>query len=104
MTLDYDPYNALARPQASVWPKTPLVGRQLPHAHSARLHGRRRHNALYTYRLLRELTQENLAAKAGVTRKTIHAIEHQKSTPSVYVALAIAEALDLSVSDVFFLR
>lgn len=49
-----------------------------------------------------ELTQQELADKAGVSRQTIHAIEHDKFTPSVKLAMKIAEIFETKVEDIFF--
>lgn len=61
-------------------------------------------NRLREIRLLRNLTQESLAATAGVTRQTIIAIEKQKFVPSVKLALELAAALDTPVDKVFWLE
>ena len=56
---------------------------------------------------LREIRQENdipqnvLAEAVEVSRQTIHAIESSKYTPSVELAMKIAEFLDLKVEDIF---
>ena len=52
-------------------------------------------------RLLAELTQAQLAAKAGVSRQTIISIERGDYDPSVYLALSIAQLLDNTVEDLF---
>ena len=48
------------------------------------------------------MTQKDLAAKVGVTRQTIIAIEKAKYSPSLELAFQIADALNASVTDVFF--
>ncbi len=48
-----------------------------------------------------EMTQQQLADKAGVTRQTIIAIESGKYTPSLLLAFRIARAFGLSVEEVF---
>lgn len=52
-------------------------------------------------RLLAELTQAQLAAKAGVSRQTIISIERGDYAPSVYLALSIARLLDSTVEELF---
>ncbi len=47
------------------------------------------------------ITQEELADKVGVTRQTIIAIEGGNYTPSVLLAIKIAEALNRPVEHVF---
>lgn len=49
------------------------------------------------------LTQQELAAAVGVSRKTINVIEGGNYAPSVALALAIAEALQKTIGDIFFL-
>jgi len=61
-------------------------------------------NILYTLRNVYGLTQAQLAEQAGVTRRTIIAIENQQTNPSVTVALAIAAALNIRVEDIFKLH
>jgi putative transcriptional regulator len=51
-----------------------------------------------------EMTQEQLASKAGVTRQTIVAIEKGKYSPSLELAFRIALAFDLPLEKVFFLE
>ncbi len=49
------------------------------------------------------LTQAELAEKVAVTRQTIIAIEKGNYTPSVQLALKLAEALRKSVEELFWL-
>lgn len=60
-------------------------------------------NSVYEYRLKRKLTQESLAHRAGVTRQTIIAIEKGNYTPSVALALRIANVLEVNVDRLFYL-
>ena len=46
-------------------------------------------------------TQEELAVRVNVTRKTINTIENSKFIPSAYLALKIARSFDVSVEEVF---
>ena len=48
-----------------------------------------------------EMTQQQLAEEVGVTRQTIVAIEKEKYSPSLEVALKIAIALDEPFAAVF---
>lgn len=50
------------------------------------------------------LTQAELAAAVGVTRKTINTVENGVFTPSALLALKIARALGKPVEEVFFLK
>ncbi len=48
-----------------------------------------------------EMTQQQLADAAGVTRQTIIAIEAGKYAPSLTLAFKIAKAFDVPIGDVF---
>lgn len=48
-----------------------------------------------------EMTQQQLADKAGVTRQTIIAIESGKYSPSLELAFRIAQAFDVKLEEVF---
>jgi putative transcriptional regulator len=48
-----------------------------------------------------EMTQEELANKAGCTRQTIIALEQNKYVPSIWLAFQIARALGVKLEDVF---
>lgn len=48
-----------------------------------------------------EMTQADLAARAGVTRQTIMAIEAAKYAPSLELAFLIAKAFDKPLDQVF---
>jgi len=48
-----------------------------------------------------EMTQQQLADKAGVTRQTILAIEAGKYSPSLTLAFKIADALQVRIEEVF---
>ena len=48
-----------------------------------------------------EMTQQQLADKAGVTRQTIIAIEAGKYAPSLTLAFRIARTFGVKVEDVF---
>jgi putative transcriptional regulator len=50
-----------------------------------------------------EMTQEELARRAGVSRQTIIAIEKGKYNPSVGLALRIARVFGVAVDEVFSL-
>lgn len=50
---------------------------------------------------MRDLTQADLAALTGVTRKSINAIEGGHMVPSVLLALKLAKVLDVTVEQLF---
>ena len=51
-----------------------------------------------------EMTQQQLAEKAGVSRQTIIAIEGGKYTPSLELAFRIAHAFNVQIDEVFNCR
>lgn len=61
-------------------------------------------NAMKAARAELGLTQADLAAAVGVTRKTINTVENGVFTPSAVLALKIARALGKSFDEVFFLE
>ena len=48
-----------------------------------------------------EMTQQQLAEKAGVTRQTIIAMEQAKYSPSLELAFRIAQIFDVPLNEVF---
>lgn len=48
-----------------------------------------------------EMTQEELANRAGCTRQTIIALEQGKYVPSIELAFKIAKAFGVTLEDVF---
>lgn len=61
------------------------------------------HNVVETARKEAKLTQASLAKCVGVTRQTIIAIEKGNYTPSVLLALKLAQALQKNVEELFWL-
>lgn len=61
-------------------------------------------NKIKYYRFMAgELTQQQLAERAGVTRQTIIAIEKGAFNPSVRLALKLSKILNATVEDLFYL-
>jgi len=58
-------------------------------------------NSLPRLRMGANLTQEALSKSAGVSRKSINAIENGIYVPSTVLALKIAKTLKCSVEDLF---
>jgi putative transcriptional regulator len=48
-----------------------------------------------------EMTQQELAEKAGISRQTVIAIEAGKYTPSLELAFRIADAFGVPIGEVF---
>jgi putative transcriptional regulator len=60
-------------------------------------------NRLKVQRAISDVTQAELAVKAGVTRKSVNAIETGRMVPSVLLALKLARALDVPIETIFML-
>lgn len=58
-------------------------------------------NRLKELRARHDLTQEQLAVRVGVTRKTINTVENGVFIPSTVLALRLARALESRVEDIF---
>lgn len=63
--------------------------------------GERLANRLRAEREFRGWTQAELAARVGVSRKTINTIENGVFVPSTLIALKIAESFERSVEQLF---
>ena len=61
-------------------------------------------NTLKVQRAIRDLTQAELAELAGVTRRSVNAIEMGRMVPSVVLALKLAGVLGVAVETVFTLE
>ncbi len=48
-----------------------------------------------------EMTQQELADRAGVSRQTVVAIEANKYSPSLELAFRIAEVFNVNINEVF---
>jgi putative transcriptional regulator len=58
---------------------------------------------LKVHRAMHDLTQAELAARAGLTRKSINAIETGRMVPSILLALKLAKMLQVPVEELFSL-
>jgi putative transcriptional regulator len=61
-------------------------------------------NTLKIQRAIKDLTQEALANKIGVSRQTINSIEKNRYVPSTVLALKISNIFDKSVNEIFELE
>lgn len=61
-------------------------------------------NSMKMHRAICNITQEDLAARVGVTRQAIIAIEHGKYVPSAVLAMKIAREFNKPVEEVFSLE
>ena len=53
-------------------------------------------------RAARDLSQEQLALKCGVSRQTINAIEKGDYNPTINLCIAICKALGVTLNDLFW--
>ncbi len=58
-------------------------------------------NNLKVWRATKDITQEELAKKVGVTRQTINSIEKGKYDPSLELAFKLADFFDCKIEDIF---
>ena len=56
---------------------------------------------LKTFRLLKDMTQEQLANLVGVRRETIMRLEKAQYNPSLKLAVDISRAVDVSIEEIF---
>ena len=63
-----------------------------------------RKNRVKLARVENDLTQAQLAEKAGVTRQTIGLIEAGRFNPSLKLCMAIAKALNKTLDDLFWIE
>jgi putative transcriptional regulator len=61
-------------------------------------------NRLREAREAKGWTQAELAARVGVSRKTVNTVENRVFTPSATLAIKLAEALELSVEQLFWIE
>ena len=61
-------------------------------------------NRLKVARAERDLTQEELAKRIGVSRQTINAVESGRYVPSTVLALKMAQVFGKPVEELFFLE
>jgi putative transcriptional regulator len=60
-------------------------------------------NRIKVQRAIKNITQEELAAHIGVTRKTINTIETGKFVPSTILAIKLARYFEIKVEELFTL-
>lgn len=53
------------------------------------------------YRLLKEMTQDELASAVGIRRETVGRLEQAKYNPSLELAVKISKVLEVSIEDLF---
>jgi len=63
--------------------------------------GRNMQNRLAELRRISNMTQEDLAARAGVSRQTIISLEKGKYNPSLQLAHRLAKIFNLTIEEIF---
>ena len=56
------------------------------------------------YRLLKDLTQEQLAAQVGVRRETIMRLEKAQYNPSLKLAIDISRVVEVPIEELFIFK
>lgn len=56
---------------------------------------------LKRYRLLKDMTQEQLAERVGVRRETIMRLEKAQYNPSLKLAIDISRAVEVPIEELF---
>ena len=59
---------------------------------------------LKKYRLLKDLTQEQLAAQVGVRRETIMRLEKARYNPSLKLAIDISRVVEAPIEEIFVFK
>jgi len=59
---------------------------------------------LKKYRLLKNLTQEQLAAQVGVRRETIMRLEKAQYNPSLKLAIDISRVVEAPIEEIFIFK
>lgn len=59
---------------------------------------------LKKYRLLKDLTQEQLAAQVGVRRETIMRLEKAQYNPSLKLAIDITRVVEAPIEEIFVFK
>ena len=59
---------------------------------------------LKKYRLLKDLTQEQLAAQVGVRRETIMRLEKAQYNPSLKLAIDISRVVEAPIEEIFVVK
>lgn len=59
---------------------------------------------LKKYRILKDLTQEQLAAQVGVRRETIMRLEKAQYNPSLKLAIEISRVVEAPIEEIFVFK
>ncbi|RLQ93793.1 helix-turn-helix transcriptional regulator [Falsibacillus albus] len=61
-------------------------------------------NQIKVLRRKRNISQEELAKRCGVTRQTINAIENDKYDPTLMLAFKLADVLQTNIDQLFIFK
>lgn len=61
-------------------------------------------NTIKVERAKKDMTQQDLAEKVGVSRQTINSIEADRYVPSTVLAIKISEVFGVTVNELFTLE
>jgi putative transcriptional regulator len=61
-------------------------------------------NTIKVQRAIKDLTQDDLAKRIGVSRQTINSIEKNRYVPSTVLALKLSEVFEIPVNEFFTLE
>lgn len=59
-------------------------------------------NNLKVLRAQRDMTQEDLARRSGLSRATVNAVENEAAVPNGETIVKLARALEVKAEDIFF--
>lgn len=58
-------------------------------------------NKVYDFRVLKRITQKELADAVGVSKQTIFVMEKNNYSPSLVLAFRISDYFDVDIKDIF---
>ncbi|CRH19429.1 MAG: helix-turn-helix transcriptional regulator [Carnobacterium sp.] len=61
-------------------------------------------NKVYEFRVLKKMSQKDLADKIGVSKQTIFVMEKGNYVPSLLLAFRIAEYFNVEITDIFIYK
>jgi putative transcriptional regulator len=102
--LDFDNVERMLQSTESSRPRPEIPIPQKVHYPERRHPDWRLTNCLFMMRAVKNMTQTELGEKVGVSRQTISNIEQRHHEPALSLALAIAEAMDMRVDELFHLK
>ena len=59
------------------------------------------YNQVYEYRVLKRLSQQQLAEAVGVSKQTIYVMEKNRYSPSLLLAFRLAQFFEVDINKIF---